>query len=321
MELSATNPKVALMWEMLSEERQIEIENLIGKTLTEFKKTDKFELGKMFPFELTTGFDQEEPHQFVYTKFIFRVNEIPTTSANTAQLLFEDMEVFKQESINHWIDHVDRINKENPDTKLFYENTVYGDKNVKHNQAQISNAIDDGKVDMPKNRIEEFLKNKFIGENKEINEDVTDESLFDFFDKDSFKLSNDEYIEVFKSFAKASLNAASDSFIHKGHWGKEASFNNVINILKSLQNRFSLCDFWTMKQDDLAEMGFVNWANKMMLIPFWAFPVILKNSKDKVLHTRENVDFTIVDNARVDFANTFGCVTYGIPLLDLKSKI
>jgi hypothetical protein len=321
--LSATNPKVNLMWDMLSVERQKELYALIGKTLKDFKKaSDKFEYGKMFPLELTKGFDQEEPQQFVYVKFIFRINEIPSSpEASAAQLLFEDIEVFKKDSINHWIDHVDRINKQNSDTQLFYENNIFEEKNVERNQAQISNAIEDGKIEMPKNRIEEFLKNRFIGQNEEVKEDVSNESLFDFFDKDSFKLSNEEYIEMFKSFAKASLNCSADSFIHKGHWGKEASFNNVINNLKTLQSRFSLCDFWTMKQDDLAEMGFVNWANKMMLIPFWAFPVILKNSQGKVLHTRENVDFTIVDNASVDFSNTFGCVTYGIPLLDLKSKI
>jgi hypothetical protein len=70
-------------------------------------------------------------------------------------------------------------------------------------------------------------------------------------------------------------------------------------------------------------MGFMNFNNEMMLIPFWAFPVILKNSIGKLLPTKSGEELIItsdIDVNDLDFSNSYGCTVYGISISELKNS-
>lgn len=146
------NPKIIPMYNLLSDERKGEMRKLITETINKFKDSGKLEYGRMYPFEVTKAFDQEEPIQFVYMKCVFKVDEIPfedimnkfgsneitkkldNAPITAVKMILEDIEVFKEDKMFDWVDHVSRINKqniENKDSQLFYENNIFKDDDDK----------------------------------------------------------------------------------------------------------------------------------------------------------------------------------------------
>jgi hypothetical protein len=285
------NPKILLMYNLLSEERKGEMRKLITETINKFKESGKLEYGRMYPFEVTKAFDQKEPKQFVYMKCIFKVDEIPfedimnkfgsnditrkldNAPITTVKMILEDIDVFKEDSVFHWVDHVDRINKQNiekKDSQLFYENNIFkndDNKNKEKDQAKIESAEFNKdshqakKMQMMDDVINTNLKDKIKygigvdfdnGINNSDEEDINNEAFFDFYYPEAEILNNNEYFDMFKTYARASLNCCMDNFVNKGDVDSKEMFYNTIISLKTLQSRFSNCDFWKFNRELLA---------------------------------------------------------------------
>jgi len=355
------NPKILTMYNLLSDERKGEMRKLISETINKFKDSGKLEYGRMYPFEVTKAFDQDEPKQWVYMKCIFKVDEIPfdeiiskfgrnemtekldNAPITTVKMILEDIDVFKEDSMFDWVDHVDRINKQNisnKDSQLFYENNIFkndDNKNKDKDQAKIEStefnkdSHQAKKMKMMDDAINTNLKDKIKygisldfdnGINKNNNEGINNEAFFDFYYPEAEILDNEEYFDVFKNYARASLNACMDNLVNKGYVDSRDMLYNTLISVKTLQSRFSNCDFWKFNRKHLADMGFMNFNNEMLLIPFWAFPVILKNSTGKILATKTGEELIItsdIDINDLDLSNSYGCTIYGISVNDLKN--
>jgi len=142
------NPKITTMYDLLSGERKSELSKFIVETITNFRNSGKLQYETIYPLEITKAFDQEEPKQFIYVRCAFKVYEKPvedvinlfgvndftkaisTPTIPSIRMILEDVEVFNEDNIFEWLDHVNRINKqnsENKDNQLFYENNIFKD--------------------------------------------------------------------------------------------------------------------------------------------------------------------------------------------------
>ena len=362
-------------WSLLSQERQEIVSNLLMGVFDKFKKIGQVEPNKIYPIELTKGFDTEAPNQYVYIKGAFRIGGLEalqptmivkdlTTSQtvnaepvkdNSVQFIADIIEVFNNpmdmgdanDSIQ-WIDHVQRIDKTK--NKLYYNDNILnkeGEESTKESklsQAKITSALIKEKGEKAKAFFDNMANStmSFINKNYTFRADkkntetglttikkeevindpqpITPEELFDFYMEGIPVLTNEQYIDLFRAYAKSLLNNAMDGVIHQRYWDENTCFSNMVENLKMLQMNFSSCDFWNFSLEELLELGFVNWANKILLIPFWAFPIILINSIQKKLHTRDYEDYIIGEDTTdiIDFTNVYGCVIYGIPIADLR---
>jgi hypothetical protein len=89
--------------------------------------------------------------------------------------------------------------------------------------------------------------------------------------------------------------------------------------LKDLQAAFSTCDFWKFNKSELGQLGFMNWSDEFLLIPVWAFPIILKNSKNKKVYTPASQELMIRDiDVHEKPLIKYGCVPYGFKIEELK---
>lgn len=352
------NPKILSMYELLSDERKNEMRVLISETISKLKESGKLEYGRMYPFETTKAFDQESPKQFVYMKCIFKIDEIPYENIinkfgsnditdkldnkpiTTVKMIIEDIDVYKEDNFFDWIDHVNRINEQNSNkdvSQLFYENNIFkNDENKDKGGNQTKIECIDFKKDSNQSKkmemMDEIIQNNLINnsnKNTDFNpngydiniEEINNSDFFDFYYHEAEKLSSDEYLSVLKLYAIASLNASMNNLIKNNHLDPNKVIFNSLSSLKTLQSRFSNCNFWEINKQHLLEMGFINFNNEMLLIPFWALPVILKNSAGKILPTKSGEELIITNDIQakdIDFSNSYGCTIYGINISDLK---
>ncbi len=92
----------------------------------------------------------------------------------------------------------------------------------------------------------------------------------------------------------------------------------LIESLKDLQHKFSNCDFWKFKKESLLELGFMNFANKILLVPIWAYPVLHINGFGRMIAVKDG-NFVLLDenSGKFDFTNCYGCYGFGLPIMDL----
>lgn len=278
----------------------------------------------------------------------------PTTSI--VDIAMRDIEVFKKDQMFNWLDHVNRINKTNEQNKedqLFYENNIFkgkeneegqkkneGDDSEKKssqssdeqknnpNQCHINKPIDDKNIIMGSDMFGRFsVVEEPINENKYILHGIDEKELFDFYTDEMDEKSNDEYLSLFRLFSRNIVNQ-----VTQGYYGhkiepenksedekEESSIIKSVYSLKKLQIAFCKCDFWKFNQYELGQLGFINWNDELLLIPVWAFPVILRNSREKIVYTPSNEE-TIIKNIDIrEYPSTkYGCVPYGFKINQVK---
>lgn len=336
----------------LSQDRREEIMNIIIQTLSTFRQNEKFEEGKIYPFELTYGFDKEEPTQYVYVKCAFALIEqtiaegdsIPRKVFST-KLNFEDLQIFKKEEMFEWLDHVNRINKDSKrEDSLHSENTIFKkedsdktnkpkDEKEKTVQSNIRKSIIDKNPNSPFNQKPNLPKGFFkkLGENEinpeniletNINQNSEDDEndIFDFWDEEMPEFTEEEYLETFRLFSKNAINSVMEGTIISNFFTDETEITKMclIDSLKDLQHKFSNCDFWKFKKETLLDLGFMNFANKILLIPIWAYPVVHVNGFGRLLAKKDGgFDMLDEDLEKFDFTNCYGCYGFGIPIKDL----
>ena len=247
--------KINIMWEKLSKERQGHLHKMIIETLDKFKQSGKLEIGKVYPIELTHGFDQEEPKQYVYIMCAFRYNDnkipmmisssMPPIMANTIELRFTDVEVFKEDNLFDWLDHVNRIekgNRENKNDQLFYEDNIFkkdkeGDsentenekkdnketKKTNPNQCGINQPIEDDNTLLRNPADMEIIGTASLFKENEHqegfksnnnNHGLSEKELFDFYEKNEPVLTNEEYISLFRVYSRDVVNNMMVTYYH-----------------------------------------------------------------------------------------------------------
>lgn len=362
--------KSNIMWDLLSDQRKLEVDKIITDTISKFEQSGKVEINKIYPFEITQGFDQDKNDvQYIYLRCAFRFNEIPPNifmpingmpiPKNIVDVRVLDIEVFKEDEIFDWLDHVNRIEKEkneNKENQLFYEDNIFtkeedikpDEKDNKYDNEHkpiIKNLFSKESINPKQTNINKPIENKEgiedkifgyhnfsdlintnMGSATTFNNNIDfgepphlipKKELFDFYSKSEPDKSNAEYLSIFRTYSRNIVNFT--MLIYYNHKDDSEMGDNhvmkLIHALKNLQNNFSNCDFWKFSRYELGQLGFINWSDEILLIPIWAFPVILKNSKDKIVFTptREEIlirDIDVNENPIVKF----GCVSYGFKI-------
>jgi len=273
MENLDMNPKITAMLSLLSEERRSEAFSTVIEVLSKFRKTGKLKPSEVYPFELTLAFDQEEPTQFLYLKCSFSVVEqiigendnIPKTVLST-KLNMEDAEVFGQDDMFTWLDHVNRIEKSSKlENSIFNENTIFNkDKKDRTAQSNIRksitvkdpNSVFNQKTNLPK----EFFERTESGNNPEnailtnfpsgsAGDDEND--IFDFYNENAPILCEEEYLDIFRQYCKNTMNTVMEGFMIPEYFENGITRDDLVDSLKDLQEYFSNCDFWQFKKETL----------------------------------------------------------------------
>lgn len=338
------NPKLGIMWEMLSEQRQREINKMVITTIKKFEVDGKLEVDKIYPLELTHGFDQEEPKQYVYLMCAFRltkpekpimINQNLPPANNILNIAMTDIEVFKEDKMFEWIDHVNRINKQSKDNKenqLFYEDNIFknektdSEKNNNPSQCNINKPIDGkglsiGDSDVMIGVVDFTNKPNDTDNTPKVKHNITEKELFDFYEENEKERDNEEYVSIFRAFSRKMVNNTMRTYYsHKiEDEESEEDIINIIHCLKDLQMTFSKCDFWKFNKHELGQLGFINWSDEILLIPVWAFPVILNNSKDKKVYTPSNSEIFVRDiDINEKPITKYGCVPFGFKISEIK---
>ncbi len=352
----SSNPELSTSWDLLSKERQAQINKMLIDTIDKFKKSGQLEVDKIYPFELTHGFDQEEPKQYIYLMCAFRLTKLdnpilinrtlpPVTTG--LDIALQKVEVFKEEFMFNWLDHVNRIeknNSQNKENQLYYEDNIFeknkesekvevGIENKKEkerkqnpNQCNINKPIDDN-TDMSKDSIGVMIgRMDFNNENSEapfssVKHGIPKKELFDFYEESEPDKSKEEYLSIFKTYSRNMVNHTTETYYNHRVRDDESESKvlNLIHTLKNLQISFCKCNFWDFSKSELGQLGFMNWSDEILLIPVWAFPIILKNSEDKMLYS-PSAEQTLVRDIDVDEKPIikYGCVPFGFKISELK---
>jgi len=267
--------KVELAMNNLSTDRRNHINALIQGAINKIQNNPNQNL--TYNIELTERFDKEEPYQFVWLSLSFSVQNlgfsIPTpnglVNAIQANLTITDMEIFSQSNIDGWLDHVKRI-KEQEATNLLKQgeikNNVSDNKKV-DNQVEVDTNDDDDRIEEQK-AIEEL------------------EWLFTPLFSSPFpkEYSTEEYMKIFQRYSSIFANRIISGFINIQDEPIQSIKNKIDEALIMLTSEFDKCDFTKFSKEQLEQLGFVNWRNKTLMIPIWAYPIVLKNNKGLILH-------------------------------------
>jgi hypothetical protein len=89
-----------------------------------------------------------------------------------------------------------------------------------------------------------------------------------------------------------------------------------VAALQELHIKFSKCDFTKFNSQQLKFFGFVNWSDKMMLIPVWALPVVMMNNKGIKLTSIDKKE-VVVGRDVLEFRVRYGCTIYGLQMEQL----
>jgi hypothetical protein len=307
MEENTNSGKIELMFGLLSKERQGEIQRAIYNTILELTKNMKPEESESLHgkvIELTIAFDKEYPYQYVY--FIGQLvkienNLIPETLKKlmpTAlmQFVMKDIEVYKQDNIDSWLDYKKKLEKQQ---SVYYENQNTGEKRVEGQdvkQEEQNSAID------PK--------------------DITNDEMYEYYNEYVQKYSVDEYLDKFYFASRSLINNVFESKLYQRHWGNDYSLKQNFRLVTALQNFFSAVDFTEFSKSELEMLGFINYKDKCMLIPIWAYPIALRNHTGLEIETVTGKNIIIgMDINSTDKKNydaRVGVVGFGIKLSSLR---
>lgn len=307
--------KVNLMMNMLSSERKAIIEVQVNDTVNSIKKNQKNH-DTVFKIELTHDFGAEEPRQYVWISFKVTMSPIPfmiPTPQGTVQFTdtfvqATDMDVYLPDDINDWLDHVDRLNKQ---TNLYLEK-----------QGKVEQSIDDEKNKIKVN-LSSVIHDKL--NDNELSDDEDTESENELMIEQQWMFSDlfasvrpeqrtkEAYLNIFNKHTALLLNRIMDTHINmEDDDNVDGAYNHVHHGLVTLISEFEKCDFTVFNKKELETLGFINWRNNIMLIPLWAFPIILKNNIG--LSVKHIHDFNVTvgtDYIPIDDKN--GMMSVGFP--------
>lgn len=319
------------------------IEQFRVKSIEEKKLKEglKLVLGEIYPIQITKAF-KDEPTQYVYIECAFSLTE-QTIAENdsvpfkmpSVKLNFDKLLVFSKDQMFDWIDYVNKI-KNQKDNVFSKDSILSKEKDAPDDSVQvyIKKSIVDTDPNSPFNQKFVLPKGFYQKQNNEINPEQRVETnlntfqkneneendIFDFWDEGIPELTEEEYLETFRLFSKNAINSVMEGIIISDFFTDETEVTkmSLIDSLKDLQHKFSNCDFWKLKKETLLELGFMNFANKILLVPIWAFPVLHINGFGRFLAKKDG-EFGILDEDldKFDFTNCYGCYGFGIPFTDL----
>jgi hypothetical protein len=300
--------KIGIMLDLLSAERKKEVEFAIANTIAELSKNIKSTEADLLHgkvIELTIAFDKEEPFQYVYLigqLYKIENNFIPEmmkkfASASSIQFITSDIEVFKQDTIESWLDYKNKLEKQKSET-AYYENQSTGEKTVDGQQVK----------DMPSDE-----------------KDITENELYDYYSEHIPKYDVWDYLDKFNFASKSIVNNVFESKIYQKHWGEEHCLKQNVKIVLALQNYFSAVDFTEFSKFELEHMGFINYKEKCMLVPIWAYPIVLRNHKGLEVETvtGENkiIGVDIINAAdKKNYESRIGVVRFGIKITSIRKE-
>lgn len=316
------------------------IEQFRRRTIEEknLKQGLKLVEGEIYPIEITKAF-KDEPIQYVYVECAFSLVEqtiaendsIPQKILST-KLNFDKLLIFSKDQMFDWIDYVNKI--KNQKDNVFSKDSILKKDNDQSDdsvQIYIKKSIVDKNPDSPFNQkfvlpkgfyqkqITEINPEQRIETNINLSEEDNND-IFDFWDEYVPELTEEEYLDTFRLFSKNAMNSIMEGTIISNFFTDETEITKMclIDSLKDLQHRFSNCDFWKLKKETLLELGFMNFANKILLVPIWAYPILHVNGFGRLLAKKDG-DFAVLDENldKFDFTNCYGCYGFGIPLTDL----
>jgi len=326
-------------------DRGTKIIDIIIEAVSSFRKTAKFVEGEIYPIQITKAF-KEEPTQYVYVECAFSLIEqtiaendsVPQKIFST-KLNFDKLLVFSKDQMFDWIDYVNKI-KNQKDNVFTKDSILNKDEDAPDDSVQvyIKKSIVDKDPNSPFNQKFILPKGFYQRQNNEINpeqrietnlntshkneEDEND--IFDFWDEQMPEFTEEEYLDTFRLFSKNAINSVMEGTILSNFFSDETEITKMclIDSLKDLQHKFSNCDFWKLKKETLLDLGFMNFANKILLVPIWAYPVLHVNGFGRILAKKEGgFDVLGEDLDKFDFTNCYGCYGFGIPIKDLgKTK-
>jgi hypothetical protein len=305
MEENKNNVKIQLMLELLSKERQVEIQRAIYNTIMELTKNMKPEdaatlHGKVF--EITIAFDKEQPFQYVY--FIGQLIKvdvpIPPEKLKTItifpymvmQFIIQDLEVYKQDNIDSWLDYKKKIEQQK---SIYYENQTTGEKKISNEEIKFDGAKE---------------------------KDITSDEMYEYYSEFVPKYSIDEYIDKFYFASRSMINDVFEGKIYRKHWGDNHCLKKSFSLVTALQNYFSAVDFTEFNKAELEQIGFINYRDRCMLIPIWAYPIALKNHNGLEVETVSGTNKIIGIDIDVADSNNYesrsGVVGFGLKLSSLR---
>lgn len=304
------NEKIAIMMEKLSKERQNHVNGLIQGAID--KLTSKnVNQNITYTAELTERFDKEEPHQFIWISFNFSSSNLPFMIptpmgglVNAVQNLISitDMEVYSPSNIDEWLDHTSRI-KEQKEKESKEDNSS--------NSKQENNM--DNQINPNNNNEEEFDEEQAI---------IELEWLFSplFSSPHTKENTPEEYMNIFSRYTSIFANRMMKNFINIEDKMLDSMYDNMNESLIMLTSEFDKCDFTKFSKEQLEQLGFVNWRNKTLMIPIWAYPIILKNNKGLILSDIKGEEWAVGrDYIFTDDKN--GAMVVGIPFKKVKSEV
>lgn len=323
-------------------DRGSKIIDIIIEAVSSFRQTAKFVEGEIYPIQITKAF-KEEPTQYVYVECAFSLIEqtiaendsVPQKIFST-KLNFDKLLVFNKDQMFDWIDYVNKI-KNQKDNVFTKDSILNKDKDAPDDSVQvyIKKSIVDKDPNSPFNQKFVLPKGFYQRQNNEANpeqrietnlntlqqnQEEEENDVFDFWDEQMPELTEEEYLDTFRLFSKNAINSVMEGTIISGFFTDETEVTKMclIDSLKDLQHKFSNCDFWKFKKETLLDLGFMNFANKILLVPIWAFPILHINGFGRFLAKKDG-EFGILDENldNFDFTNCYGCYGFGIPITDL----
>lgn len=309
--------KVNIMFNSLSKERRTHIENQIQGVIN-LLLDKKAQLGTEHSVELTERFDKEEPHQFIWLSmkilFIQQPYMVQTPQGMSQAIGYAtrivDAEVYGTGGIDHWIDHVQRIKKQD-NIYLSKDGVVEQDKTESNNFNETVNNIE---KEMNEENKEEFTE-----------EDAINEQLWEF--KEMFNLPNPvqrttkEYIKTYQRYMSVFSNKLMEMRLDSDEDNFFGIVSDIQNSLSMLMSEFDKCNFTSFRKAELESLGFINWRNKIMLIPVWAYPCILKNNHGLVVKSTYGDELIVGRNFMdTDSANN-GSMPVGFPFTVIKGAV
>lgn len=295
--------KVELAMNNLSTDRRNHINALIQGAINKIQNNPNQNL--TYNIELTERFDKEEPYQFVWLSLSFSVQNlgfsIPTpnglVNAIQANLTITDMEIFSQSNIDGWLDHTERIKESQATDLLKQEEDKNNSNNVKimDNQNKVDTNDDDDRIEEQK-AIEEL------------------EWLFTPLFSSPFpkEHSTDEYMKIFQRYSSIFANRIISGFINIQDEPIQSIKNKIDEALIMLTSEFDKCDFTKFSKEELEQLGFVNWRNKTLMIPIWAYPIILKNNIGLIVLDLQGEEW-VIGKEYIFTEDKNGAMMVGIP--------
>lgn len=298
--------KVKIAMDNLSTERKNHIHKLIENSINPLKNNANQNM--TYQLEITERFDKEEPHQFVWMSFNFSLQHLGFLIPNynggmigavQAHASITDMEIYSPPDIDGWLDHVQRIKD------LQSKNLLKNDEDKKEETSNNTVIINN------QNEIDMNDENDDLDEQKAIEEL---EYLFSplFSSPYPKSHSNEDYIKIFQKYSAIFANRVMAGFINMQDEPISLVQNRVNEALVMLTSEFENCDFTKFSKEQLETLGFVNWKNKILMIPIWAYPIILKNNKGLILNDIKGEEW-FVGKDYIFTEDKNGVIAVGIP--------